>query len=163
MHVAIYCILRLVLWLAAVTIAAIPAHSAAGGMRLWIFNDLAFINDAKAFRDGVFVIVPAAALALSTIVDFFASDVNHSGTTRGLALLGLLLNVIALTCGLALFLVIPAHTEVEAAKFGTYSWIIVLSLVVSLATEIGTSWAARVTHGHGNRQPEGGVKTRGIT
>lgn len=132
----LYLIVRLALWVSAVGIAAIPALSAPGYMVFGYGSELALINSAHAFRDAVFVLVPAGAIALSSLFDFLFRVERVQRMTMFLCVIGLIVNIAVLISGLVGFIKLPEQTEASQVTFWVYSWLIGLGLAVSLLTEV---------------------------
>lgn len=150
MRAPVYMAIRLTLWTAGVAIPLFPTLAAAPeAMSLNLPSTLAKINDAGLFRDLFFVIVPAAAIAVATTIDFLCIHVlgtsaqKASATLGGVSLLLVLANTVALLSGFVGFLLIPpGHFQLSAGQFLLYSWIIGLGIAVSFVTELGISFAA---------------------
>jgi hypothetical protein len=101
-----YLALRLTLWVIAVGVAMVPALQGGGTLPSWPHETMERINQHGHFRDLFFVIVPAAALAISTLMDFLSRCVIRRNGTVGtvrirapvtvglLALVGILANMV---------------------------------------------------------------------
>lgn len=145
-----YLVVRLVLWVMSVGIAAVPAVAAAGGLSLDYVGELAAIDAAHAFRDAAFVLVPAAALGLSSVADYWCRAPQLSQLTRALTIIAIIGNMLALVAGAVGFVAIPAGAKAGIGLFSTYCYIIAIGLIFSLLTEIGIA----VAHGnHAKRHP----------
>jgi hypothetical protein len=128
-----YLVIRLTLWFVALIVALFPAFLEA--------LSLVSLNNNSFLRDTMFAIVPAAALALSAILDYICLDFRKiSGTALALSVLGIIFNVLALTSGIVGFLVLPKNDlPVTAAGLWTFSILIFSALMMSLLTEIFVS------------------------
>jgi hypothetical protein len=124
-----YRTIRLVLWVMAMLVAAVPA------LLEWL-EGAAFNN--TLFRDVLFVIIPAAALGLSTVLDYLCMRYQMlNGTKFALSVLAIIFSMLALASGLVAFLEIPKDTlAVTVSKFWLFSVLIGYALFVSLLTEL---------------------------
>jgi hypothetical protein len=152
-------LLRVFLWGIAVAIASFPTFQADHFFpTLDPIVTMALINSHGHLRDLFFVIVPAAAVSLSTTMEFLSSCVIRKSTRRGhtrptatvgfLALLAVLGNTVILLSGFIGFLLIPPGSgpvDVDALKL--YSNLILWGLGISLATEMGISTAVEFNRG----------------
>lgn len=124
-----YRIIRLALWLIAVIVAIFPA----------LLESLrATALDHTLAREFMFVVIPASALALSTVLDYLCMHYRIiNGTSFALSMLAIILNVFAMASGLVGFLVIAKdQLTVSKSELWTFSTLILLALLVSLATEM---------------------------
>jgi hypothetical protein len=123
-----YRTIRLVLWAIAVIVAAVPA--------MLEYLEGAIFNNTL-FRDFLFIIIPAAALGLSTVLDYLCMNYQVlNGTKFALAVLSIIFNTLALASGLVAFLEIPKDTlMVTHPKFWTFSILICYALSISIITE----------------------------
>jgi hypothetical protein len=123
-----YRTIRLVLWCIAVLVAGVPA--------ILEYLDGAIFNNTL-FRDFLFVIVPASALGLSTVLDYLCMNYQIlNGTKFALSILSVIFNTLALASGLVAFLEIPKDTLlVVHSKLWTFSVLICYALLVSILTE----------------------------
>ena len=128
-----YLTVRLALWFVALFVAILPAF----------FHALAVpsFNNSQLFRDALFVTVPAAALGLSTVLDYLCMGFRLiSGTAMALAVLGIVFNTLVLLSGVIGFLILPkSEVPLSATSVWTFSVLIVLALMFSLLTEIFVS------------------------
>jgi hypothetical protein len=157
MHTLFYVLIRAFLWFIAVAIAIFPTLSAApDAASMDPFVMFSTLNNVGAFRDVLFVIIPAAALAISTLIDYLCMcRTQMSGTAFGLSLIGVLMNITALVAGFVGFLYIEdkPHVPVNARFLLTYSWIICIAIGVGIITELAVSWS----HGQIHLNPEEAV------
>jgi hypothetical protein len=151
-----YFALRLVLWAATVIIALFPTLQAAGAWpSLNPFLTMAAVNMHGNFRDLLFVMVPAAALALSTWMEFLSACVIRRRAIRTglitvgfLALIAIVTNIVILATGMVGFSLIPVGTgQVAPDTFSYCSNAILAGLGVSLFSEIGATFA-NTFYGH---------------
>jgi uncharacterized membrane protein YozB (DUF420 family) len=93
------------------------------------------------FRDILFVIIPAAALGLSAVLDYLCINYKDlNGTSFALSMLSIIFNTLALGSGLVAFIVIPKdNVPVASAKLLTFSVIICYALLMSIITEFFVS------------------------
>lgn len=145
-----YFILRLFLWIGTVGIALFPTLQASGA---WPspdpYSTMAEINLHGNFRDLLFVIVPAAAIALSTWMEFLSACVIRRRAARTglitvgfLALIAIVANIAVLATGMVGFSLIPAGSgQVASTTFSYCSTAIIVGLGVSLLSEIGATCA----------------------
>jgi hypothetical protein len=150
MALALYSVIRMLLWGAGVIIALFPTLQAIHLIPSWHFGGvMEVINRAGHFRDLFFVIVPASAVSLSTTVDFLCS--KPRGEITGLmAVIALVLNVVVLLSGFVGFLLIPPTAgPLSPDEFSAYSSMISIGLILSLVTELWTSGAAHSARGGG--------------
>jgi hypothetical protein len=152
-------LLRIALWTIAVIIALFPTFQADHVFpALDPIVAMASVNSHGHFRDLFFVIVPAAAVSLSTTMEFLSSCVIRVSPHRGhsrvsatigfIALLALLGNTVILLSGFVGFLLIPPGSgpvDLDALKL--YSNLILWGLGISLATEMGISGAVEFIRG----------------
>jgi hypothetical protein len=138
-----YLCIRLTLWLSGVVIAFLPTLVAASDLPADIFGAVAVINSEGLFRDLFFGVVPAAVLAIATVIDYLCvGRIEMSNSAFALALLGIIGNIFVLSAGLIGFLQIPVHASpLTSGPFIAYSALIYVSLLLSLVTEIGVSWS----------------------
>lgn len=127
-----YRTIRLALWFVAFLVAASPAF-------LELMTSDSITN--TLLRDFVFVIIPAAALGLSTVLDYLCMNFRVvSGTALALSILAIIFNMLALSSGLVGFLVVPKNdllaTNRELWPFGI---LVVAALLMSLVTEFFVS------------------------
>jgi hypothetical protein len=99
------------------------------------------LNHDIFIRNLLFVIVPAAALGLSTVLDYLCLGYNLiSGTALAAAVLGIVANTLALASGIIGFLIIPHNNApLTATALWIFSIQICLALFFSLLTEIYVS------------------------
>jgi hypothetical protein len=148
--VLIYVALRLVLWAGAVAIAMFPTLQAAHVMPSFDPKfTMAGVNGHGNFRDLFFVIVPAAAVSLSSTMEFLCTFVVREAlvpaTVGFIALLVVLANTVILLSGFVGFLLIPPSAGPLAADaFTLYSTLIIAGLGISLGTELGISGLSEV-------------------
>ncbi|WP_146604585.1 hypothetical protein [Rhodoplanes roseus] len=135
--------IRFILWAAGVGIASFPTFQASHSSPFWNLPlAIDTINGAGHYRDLFFVIVPAAAVPLSTTVDFICLRGRGEIDTL-LAVIALLINFTVLVSGLIGFLVIPPHSgALSAIEVHTSTTLIAIGLVISVVTEVWVSGAA---------------------
>lgn len=123
-----YRIIRLVLWFVAVGIALFPA------MLEWL-DETAI--DELLLRDVIFVVIPASALGLSTVLDYLCMNyIVVGGTKFALSVLAIIFNICGMFTGLVGFLEIPNDDAlVTSRQLVTFSVLILLALLISLITE----------------------------
>jgi hypothetical protein len=143
--VLVYLALRLVLWAGAVAIAMFPTLQAADTLPSFDPKAMmAVVNSHGNFRDLFFVIVPAAAVSLSTTMEFLCTYVIRAtlvpATVGFIALLAVLGNTVVLLSGFVGFLLIPAAAgPLNMDQLALYSALILCGLGISLGTEIAIS------------------------
>ena len=98
MHWGYYIAIRVLLWLVAVIVALFPTlMSAPESFSFNIVGSLGALNTAGLFRDLFFIIIPAAALALSTLIDYLCMcRMKMSGAAFALSIIALIVNTAAL-------------------------------------------------------------------
>jgi hypothetical protein len=123
-----YRIIRLTLWAAAVTIALLPGI-------LKAMDATRF--DVPLLKDFIFVVIPASALGLSTVLDYLCMNYQYlSGTSFALSVLSILFNIFGMMSGLIGFLVLPSgDVSVTSRQLWTFSILIFLALLISVITE----------------------------
>lgn len=133
MSAAYYLMVRLSLWFVALIAALLPAIIESLGVLS--------LNNNVLFRDALFVTVPAAALGLSTVLDYLCMGyLRISGTALALSALSIVFNTLSLASGIIGFLVIPHDGKpLTLPALWTFSVLIFLALFVSLVTEIYVS------------------------
>jgi hypothetical protein len=136
-----------------VIVAIFPTLQAAGEWpSLNPYATMADVNAHGNFRDLLFVIVPASAVALSTWMEFLSNcvirkRVDKSGliTVGFLALVGVLANIFILGTGLVGFSLIPAGVQtVGPVTFLHCSNAIVSGLAISFFTEVAATAANEI-------------------
>jgi hypothetical protein len=133
-----YILLRIALWWIGIAAAAFPPLFSIGFVDLnpWVVARVA--NAHHLFRDLFYLIVIAAVLAISNLLNFVASKYKESHTFLcALSVFGLLFFMIALAIGLVGFTDVPTDGTVASPALGKWTWAIVLTLFVSLVVEIG--------------------------
>jgi hypothetical protein len=151
MGLALYVVVRLLLWSSGVAIALFPTLQAIHLMpHGHLASSLDAINKAGHFRDLFFVIVPASVVSLSTTLDFLCS--RPRGEITGLMLvIALILNVVVLLSGFLGFILIPPGAgELDPDEFSLYSWPLMVGLLLSLVTEL---WIAGAAHVERHEEP----------
>jgi hypothetical protein len=132
----IYVVVRLLLWGAAVSLAWLPTvwivWSLHLGSSLWL------VNIEGHFRDLFFALVPAAALSISSILEFFYVS-RESPVERLAALLALLANIVVLLSAFFGFLLYPDQPVLSVEQFRAYSALIIVGLIVSFVTELSVA------------------------
>ncbi len=137
-----YLLIRLILWVVVVGLALLPTLRAIDDHSWNLFKSA---NDARLFRDLFFAVVPVTALALSTLLDFLCTRyAKLSGTAFALSIIALIFNVAGLATGLVGFVTIAADAILGPVPLWTYSALICMAVVCSLATEIGVSYNHKV-------------------
>ena len=134
-----YGIVRLFLWSAAVFLALFPTISNLDTIldRYFLWQ----INQNGHFRDLFFLLAPASALALATILDFIWDD-NTSKAARIAAIVALLANLAVLLSGFVGFLRVPDDTVLPDGDFATDWKLIVAGLIITLVSELWISVAS---------------------
>jgi hypothetical protein len=123
-----YRAIRLILWAFAVGIASFPAIIGA-------FDTVAFTE--SLLRDIIFIVIPASALGLSSVVDYLCMNYQVLGGTQfALAMGAILFNILGMFSGLVGFLEIPNSFHVVTTReLVTFSVLICLSILISIITE----------------------------
>jgi hypothetical protein len=136
---ASYLAVRMALWFSAVAVPLFPIVLRDDVDFAWNPTKFLYdVNQAGAFRDLMFVIVPVAVLSLSTSVDFFCRTFSQmTGRAASLTALAFIGNTVALISGFVGFMRIP--NGVILGSISSYSVFIVFALVFSIGTEIVVS------------------------
>jgi hypothetical protein len=123
-----YRVIRLTLWAIAVVIALFPAI---------LESFAATALDESLLREVIFVVIPASALGLSTVLDYLCMNYQElNGTKFALSVISILLNMCGMFSGLVGFLVLPHDAvAVTQRQLVTFSILILLALLISLITE----------------------------
>lgn len=134
----LYLLIRLVLWCAGLFVSLFPTILEIKAPSLWPSVFAWQANSKGLFRDLMFVIVPTVSLSLSTIIDFM---INHFAKSKEFfqqgAILGLILNIIALCSGFVGFLRLPGtHKPIAVDQFVVFYWTIIFAVSISLVTEV---------------------------
>jgi hypothetical protein len=146
LHLFLYVFARLLLWFIAVIIALFPTVMSSKQEFVFDFyGELIRINEDGLFRDLFFALVPTSAIAISTLLDYMIMcHKKISGSVQTLSVIGLIVNVAALASGLSGFLNIERDEVLADHKFHLFTWILCLSIGVSLISEL------TVSCGHGS-------------
>ena len=141
-----YLVIRLVLWVIAVVIAALPA--------MYEFHDMTQLSKGEFFSDLLFVVVPVSALALSTTFDYLCVGFPNLNASEFFnSILSLILNSLGLVTALTGFVSIETG-QMTGRSILVYSIIIGISVVSGLVTECVVTW-----NHHGFRANSGGPPT----
>jgi hypothetical protein len=144
LYAVLYLLIRATLWTTGVGIALFPALQAAHSwpsINPFVTADV--VNASGHFRDLFYVIVPAAALSISTVLEALCTVSKRvSEITQATVILALIVNILIMVSGLVGFMLIePGKLAKETASFSAGSWAIAVGLTVSLITEISVSGA----------------------
>lgn len=144
----LYGFLRFILWAGVVFIALFPTLQLSHVFPSWHFiGTMSLVNAAGHFRELFFIVVPAAAVSLSTTLDFLCGRPKNE-ITGLLVLIALVINIVVLLSGFIGFLLLPPDSgRLADDVFSLYSWLITLGLIISLVTELWISgFAANQRH-----------------
>lgn len=145
-----YVAIRLLLWVLGVVIGLFPIMQSHHSF--FSFGVLSDLNRVGDFRDGYFIILPTAMLSVTTAMEFLVIHVNENTPSPiyFCCVSALLVNSVGVIAGLT-GVYLPEHQPLSGEIFSAFSQLFWLSLLVSLATEIGIAWLTATQRFGGNR------------